>query len=567
MKQQQQQQRPRPLEEVLHDPSANWHEIRSAIRGQGGASACTNVAIMQALVNEKSWATAAVATAIVMKEEEEQQKQQQQKDQHEEEANDGCILDNSGDRGTGNNSGNSDEANEADNIIEVLTSPLPIANDSKGKESLSTENNETNNTRSFRRRRGRRGSGVGSSCRRRGTRRNSGNFLTKSFGKGSSASINIMDFGVVDTILDLSDSNRTGGDYYNFRESGDFSDDTSKSGFMGWRHHDDISLKSSFSHDRSKELDGSGRESIVLSEGDADDLKEDFSNLVDSSGFLDWRHSSKRRTSLRSSFVDGDDEEEGDGFLLDWHHSLRKRSSFIGTVDEVEDELSCSNNNNEWNIADYVGPDNSAHSSHYKPMNALTDKLKMFGSNRKIEVNQKDDINISDIKDALLNVRKDYFENDNREQDPSAASRRSTICGAPNTTNQVNLEETTKTSRTRRQTVIGNVALLGAMLNVAKSDAKNNSEIQEDNYLDCSTDATVSKKKAPNLQRKTIIGGIAPFVGMRKDQVEKTADIPTHDDRKAIRISREDGNVDIERECRKLYGLYGDLDCFGSNSG
>lgn len=57
---------------------------------------------MQALVNEKSWATAAVATAIVMKEEQQQQ-QKQQTDQHDEEnndneeASDGCILDNSGD--------------------------------------------------------------------------------------------------------------------------------------------------------------------------------------------------------------------------------------------------------------------------------------------------------------------------------------------------------------------------------------------------------------------------------------------------------------------------------------
>ncbi|KAK1748679.1 hypothetical protein QTG54_000618 [Skeletonema marinoi] len=64
-----------------------------------------------------------------------------------------------------------------------------------------------------------------------------------------------MDFGVIDTILDLSDSNRTGSD--NLRESGDFSDDISKSGFMGWKHHDDLSVRSSFTHDRSIQLDGS----------------------------------------------------------------------------------------------------------------------------------------------------------------------------------------------------------------------------------------------------------------------------------------------------------------------
>ena len=524
---------PRPLEEVLRDPSANWHEIRSAIKGQRGASACTNVAIMQALVNEKSWATAAVATAIVMKEEQQQQKQKQQADQNYEENNeneedsDGRILDNSGYLESGNSGGTNEEAA---NIIEVLTARLPTSNNST--DTLSTEN-ETNNTRSLRRRRGRRrGSGVGTSFRgsgrRRGTRRNSG--------KASFASINMMDFGVTETALNLSDSNESGSDNSNLKGSGDFSDEVSKSGFMGWKHYDDISVRSSYTHDKSSELDGSDKVSIVLSDGDADDLKEDFSSLVDSSGFLDW------------------------------HHSIRKRSSFIGTVDEAEDELYGSID--EWNIADYDGPENSAHSSNYKPMSALTDRLdrlKMFGSTRKVEVDPEDDISISDIKEALLNVRKEV-ENDNMEQE-QPTSRRPTICGVPNPANLLNLEATTKKTRTRRQTVIGSVAMLGAMLNGAKSDTKNNGEIQEeDNYLDCSSGSTVPRKKALDRRRKTIMDGIAPFVGMSKDQVEKAADTPIHDDRAAIRISREDGNVDIERECRKLYsnGLYGDLDCFSS---
>ena len=98
----------------------------------------------------------------------------------------------------------------------------------------------------------------------------------------------MMDFGVSESTLNSSGSNFSGSDN-NLKESGDFSDDVSKSGFMGWRHHDE-SLRSSFTHDKSSELDGSDKESIALSEGDADDLREDFSNLVDSSGFLDWRH-------------------------------------------------------------------------------------------------------------------------------------------------------------------------------------------------------------------------------------------------------------------------------------
>jgi len=550
-----QQQLPqRPLEEVLRDPSANWHEIRSAIKGQRGTSVCTNVAIMQALANERSWATAAVATAIVMKEE---QKQVEQKDEEITlEANDCGDLENSGDLEYSvdhlENSGGTiyDE-------IEVLTSPLPIANDIE--ESLSTEN-ETDIKRSFRRSRGRRGSGIGTSFRRSGRRR--GTRRRSSF-KASSASVNIMDFGVIDTILDLSDSNRTGSD--NLRESGDFSDDISKSGFMGWKHHDDLSVRSSFTLDRSIQLDGSDRDSIILSEGDIDDLKASYSNLVDSSGFLDWRHSSKRRTSSRSSTGD---EDEGAGFL-DWRHSMRRRpslrKSFIDTVDEVDDELSCSNNET-WNIEDYDGPDNFVHSSDYKPMSALTDRLKRFSSTRKVEVDRKEDITISDIKEALLAVRK--VESGNTEQEQSTTSRRPTSSGVLDTATQTNHEVPTRKNRTRRQTVIGNVAMFGAMLKpVSKSNTKNNYESQEGNHLDSSIDGNESKKKAPNQRRKTIMEGISPFVGMRKDPVEKTADTPTHDDRKAIRISREDGNVDIERECSKLYGLQGDLDCFSSHSG
>lgn len=554
------QQQVRPLEEVLQDPSANWDEIRSAIKGQ--APACTNVAIMQALANEKSWATAAVATAIVMKEE---QQQKQQKDECDEEnndnekANDGCVLDNSSDLlGNSDNSGDTNE--EADNVIEVLTARLPAANDST--DTLSSEN-ETNNKRSFRRRRGRRrGSGVGTSFRgsgrRRANRRNSGNLSV-------AASINMMDFGFIENVLDLSESNKSGSDHNNLRGSGDFSE-VSKSGFMGWKHQDDMSLGSSYTHDKSSEQDGSDKVSIVLSEGDADDLKEDFSNFVDSSGFLDWRHSAKRRASSRSSFGD-DEDDEVEGFL-DWQHSIRRRSSFIDTVDEVEDELSDSID--EWNIEDYDGdPEKSAHTltSNYKHMSALSDRLdrlKMFGSTfGKHEVDPKDDITISDIKEALLNVRKEVG-NDNKEQEQST-SRRPTICGVPNPANLLHLEATTKKTQTRRQTVIGSVA---SMLNVAKSETKNDGEIQEDNYLDSSSGSTSKRKKALDRRRRTIMDGIAPFVGMRKDQEEKVADIPTHDGRAAIRISREDGNVDIERECRKLYsyGLYSDLDCVSSEN-
>ena len=56
--------------------------------------------------------------------------------------------------------------------------------------------------------------------------------------------------------------------------------------------------------------------------------------------------------------------------------------------------------------------------------------------------------------------------------------------------------------------------MLGAMLNVAKSDTKNNGENQEDNYLEGSSESTVSKKKPTALERrrKTIMDGIAPFL-------------------------------------------------------
>ena len=523
----------RPLEEVLRDPSANWDEIRCAIKGQG--SGCTNVAIMQALANEQSWANATVATAIVMKEEEKQQ-QQQKVNRNDEESN-------NLEAGESADLEHCEEVHEngdtVEDKVEVVSTPLPIDDDLK--ESLTSIENDANNIKSsFRRRgRGRRGSSgpVTSSRRtgrRRGSRRNSGSILAKTSFKESSASINIMDFGVVEGI-DSSDSN-------NFNESST-SDNMSKSGFMGWKHHDDISVRSSYTHDRSFQRDGSDEDSIILSEGDVDELKESFSSLVDSSGFLDWRHSVRRRSS-------GDDDGEGEVFF-DWSHSFkrRSRSSLIDTVDEV-DELSCKNK--EWNIDDYDAPDNGLHTSNHTPMSALTNRLKLFGSTRRVEIDRQEDIAISEIQQALLNVRK--VESNNTEQERST-SRRTTICGDPDTSNQANNSEgMTKSKRTRRKTVIGNVAMLGAMFPVPISNTKSNDESLEDNQLGTLSDANEPKKKAPHRRRTTIMDGISPFVGIRKDQTEKTADFPTHDDRKAIWISREDGNVDIERECRKLYG-------------
>ena len=512
----------RPLEEVLRDPSANWDEIRCAIKGQG--SGCTNVAIMQALANEQSWANATVATAIVMKEEEEGKQQQQQKvNQNDEESN---------------NLEAGESANKVEDKVEVVSTPLPIDHDLK--ESLTSIENDANNSKSSFRRSGRgcRGSSgpVTSSRRtgrRRGSRRNSGSILAKTSFKELSASINIMDFGVVEGIVDSSDSNN------NFNESST-SDNMSKSGFMGWKHHDDISVRSSYSHDRSFQRDGSDEDSINLSESDVDDLKQSFSSLVDSSGFLDWRHSVRRRSS-------GDDEGE---VFFDWSHSFkrRSRSSLIDTVDEV-DELSCKNK--EWNIDDYDAPDNGLHTSNHTPMSALTNRLKLFGSTRRVEIRQED-IAISEIQQALLSVRK--VESKNVEQERSTF-RRTTSCGDPDTANQATTSDgMAKTKRTRRKTVIGNVAMLGAMFPVPISNTKSNDESLEDKQLGTLSDANEPKKKAPHRRRTTIMDGISPFVGIRKDQAEKTADFPTHDDRKAIWISREDGNVDIVRECRKLYG-------------
>jgi hypothetical protein len=499
---QQQQVPQRPLEEVLRDPSAGWGEIRSAIRGQGATSACTNVAIMQALANERTWAAAAVATAIVLKERQEQVLVDQN-----DEDNDMQSIENCGDEAASEN--------------EVVISDLPSTTSDFPKESHHLTEVDIDNITTSTRSRGHRGgpgSSFGRSGRRRSTRRNSGSFLIMSSFKASSASINIMDFGVNECILDLSDSNRTGDN--NLRGS-EFSDDISNSGFMGWKHKDDRSVKSSFTLDKSIQLDGSDKDSVILSDGDLDDLKESLSNLVDSSGFLDWRH------------------------------SVRRRSSCINTVDEDEDELSC-NNRATWNIEDYDGTDNYKRSSS-DYMSVLTHRLKRFGPVHRTGVDRKDDITIDDIKQALLNIRSD--ESGDRKQNKPEFRRPPAICGVPpgealaGAVTKTNHVVTQKTNRTRRQTIIGNAPFLGAMLNVGKS---NNGENLEDNHLDSPTNANESKKNAPT-RRRSIMDGVSPFVGKKKDQVEKAADTPSHDDREAIWISRKDGNVDIEKECRKLY--------------
>ena len=531
----------RTLEEVLRDPSADWEEIRSAIKGQRGSSACTNVAIMQALANKQSWAAAAVATAIVMKEE-----QQQDDEERKLETND-----NGGDFGNGSSSG-SISNHEAGNEIEVLTTPMPLVNGLK-KSLVSKEIGSNNLKGSFRMSRRRRGSATSSflrrSGRRRGSRRNSGSFLRRE----SEASINIMDFGVIETILDLSDSNRSSDQA--FRGSGDYSDDVSNSGFMGWKHHDDISVKSSFTLDKSIQRGGSDdndSSSIILSEGDVDELRSSssLSSLVDSSGFLDWRHSSKRH----SSFIEAVDEDGVDsaGFL-NWSQSSKMHCRHIHTVDEVADEESCSKNET-WNIADYDGTDNDKRSCDQTRMSALTNRLRRLGSAHKTGIDQKEDITIGDIKEALLNVRK--AECSDKEEE--SALRRRTNGGFPGAVSQSYEEESRQRTFYRRKTVIGNVNLIGTVLNYKPM---RNGVGREENRLD--GPANESKNKTES-RRKAIMEGISPFVGKRRDQVGSDSDrSPNQDDRKAIWISRKDGNIDIEKERRKLYG---DLDSFSTHS-
>lgn len=490
-------QQSRSLEEVLSDPSADWHEIRSCIKAQG--SVCTtNAAIMVALSDKRSWATAAVATAIVLKDEHQEHAVHHQ--QHEGSSSDVCCNNYVG--------GCEDDietfANREDEII-TSSSDLPT------NEIIPDECENNNGVRRSFRRRSRTGgltSSIRRSGRRRGSRRNSGSFLSRA----SFNSINLMDFGVTEQTLDLSDSNRTGAMDKSLRDSG--SDYLSNS-FLGW-NHDDRSVTSLFTHDRSIQLeDGS-----IRSEGDLDEFRDSLSNLVDSDGFLDWNHSQRRRSSL------------------------------IEVVDEGEDETSC---NETWNIEDYDGPDtNNTQSSDFgSTLSSLTKKFKRFGGvgpiHKSSSVDPKEEITTEDIKKALLGVRNG---SEHTGQTHQPRMRRSTIeYEAPVHREEISNHKPRKKNPNRRQTIIGNVArpLLG--LDVGNS----NTERQDKNHLDSHTNTDCPAKKASNNRRASIIEGISPFSRMKKDQNEEATDTSTRDDREAIWINRNDGGYNIEKECRKLY--------------
>jgi len=257
-------QQSRSLEEVLSDPSADWHEIRSCIKAQGTVPRTLQSWLLLVINGVGRWATAAVATAIVLKDE--QQEQDVHHQQHEESSSEDCCNNDVGgcedDIGT--------FANRGDEII-TSSSDLPT------NEIIPDECENNNGVRRPFRRRSRTGglqSSIRRSGRRRGSRRNSGSFLSRA----SFNSINLMDFGVTEQTLDLSDSNRTGTMDKNLRDSG--------SGFMGW-NHDDRSVTSLFTHDISIQLEEAEEDYSIRSEGDLDEFRDSLSNLVDSDGFLD----------------------------------------------------------------------------------------------------------------------------------------------------------------------------------------------------------------------------------------------------------------------------------------
>ena len=487
----------RSLAEVLSDPSADWDEIRSCIKAQGSGT-ITNAAIMVALSDKRSWATAAVATAIVLKDEQQEQVHHQL---HEEGSSEVCC-----DNDVGGCEG--DIETSANREDEIISSDLPT------NEIIPDECENNNGVRRSFRRRSRAGgltSSIRRSGRRRGSRRNSGSFLSRA----SFNSINLMDFGVTEQTLDLSDSNRSGTMDKSLRDSGS---DYLSSSFMGW-NHDDRSVTSLFTHDISIQLEEAEEDDSIRSEGDLDEFRDSLSNLVDSDGFLDWNHSQRRRSSL------------------------------IEVVDEGEDETSC---NETWNIDDYDGPDNTQSSDFGSTLSSLTKKFKRFGGGGPgvVEVGQSKEtiITTEDIKKALLGVRNG---SEYTGQTLQPRLRRSTIeYEAPVHREEVSNNKPMKKNPNRRQTIIGNVVpppLLG--LDVGNS----NTERQDNTHLDSHTNTDCSAKKASNNRRGSIIEGISPFSRMKKDQNEEVTDTSARDDREAIWINRKDGGYDIEKLCRELY--------------
>eukprot|EP00581_Thalassiosira_minuscula_P005803 CAMPEP_0183745574 /NCGR_PEP_ID=MMETSP0737-20130205/66316_1 /TAXON_ID=385413 /ORGANISM="Thalassiosira miniscula, Strain CCMP1093" /LENGTH=598 /DNA_ID=CAMNT_0025981249 /DNA_START=107 /DNA_END=1903 /DNA_ORIENTATION=- len=557
---QHQLQQQRPLEDVLRDPNASWGEIREAMKSSRG---CTNVAIMGAIAKGRGVALVSDGDSDVNRKKFTFSDAVTVSDRDVAPPSSLVIDVDSAKEATEADDGGQTTLSEekktagevvVDTVVIPLTDGLPK---SEAKEDVTNSRNRRPSRRSSRRSSFR---GSKTSSRRASWRRPSSNGSNDNFFEGS---VNMMDFGVDNNILmkSLKESASDSGSLNQMSSmAGGLCDhsESSDCGFLGW-NHDDSSQRSS--------------------------MHSNYSDFVDSSGFLDWDRTKKKTEEAESpgsfspiqvrSIVNGFSAETNRR-PIDTSKKSFKDSFSLGKIENVPEE--------QWHIEDYEDPRDNIVDTKKRWGGFFGNNFQLrrnsSGAEKLSETNQAqerkpEEINMDKVKEALFKVAN--FAEQSCRSAPS--SRRASAENLKEDCTEAS--KTRKPRRRRRQTIMGMPCFLGGGGGEAERDIDNN---HPDPKSGKTPDSSENKRPAhrshlhilttddshrpsqrslnhtvdgnsPPAGRHTIISGL-PLFPQSEKAPEKNMwndDALRQSCREAIWINPTDGNFDIVKERRKLY--------------
>ena len=559
---QQQQHPPRQLEDVLQDPNANWNEIREAMKSSRG---CTNAAIMGAIASGQG--AAIVPTNSIDDDVSNAEKNTADADEQ--------VVDEQSVHVTFEASAS--DPTETNEEIHQTTIPLKDC-DNDTKEDVT---NSLNRRPARRRRLQRRGSHR-NSARRLG--RSSASMRSQSSGGSnggslrlnineSMASINIMDFGV--------DNNNFNNDdilMQTLRERGGSFD---KDVFDSIRRRNSIDEDSYFS-DSCGFLDWNHDDESIDLNGLSQSIMSSYSDLVDSSGFLDWGRKGSQASEEPSTaipptcnVVSGLSNEIGqrqDSSKRQVSGNRRnpgnRRDSLRSSI--VKSFINRNNGEEEWNIEDYENPDDNIECTRRQIFftNPFQRKSSMDQQPPPVvstDSGDQEGIQMDDIKQALMKVAKRSSGTEFASSamcNSAPGSKRTSFSDELTLQRQKSGKDSTtakdikpKPQRGSRRATIMGIAPPDFLSGLREEAKKARDE--KDNF-DSSIDAgwklpthnpliSFEKKKArpkrASLDETSSKGNI-----WNEGNIDSKEDL-----REAIWINRKDGDVDIDKERRKLY--------------
>eukprot|EP00970_Alexandrium_tamarense_P003417 scaffold530_cov193-Alexandrium_tamarense.AAC.45 len=600
----------RQLEDILQDPNADWSEIRQAMKAQGRA-VCTNAALMRTIAagraagvtaavvnggNEPSPTSSSAAGMVVPSTAVENDVSNDNND-------DGTpvvvVVSNDLSR-NGSVVTKQEEADENDaewkgGAIETFQVPLnkSATNGVAHSQQHPSDGNADTTSDNAQLRR----SSLPMS-RRRSSR--------AAVRRASNASVDLMDFGVDhDCELDKSTKSVDSGMLSSLSNYSSHGSD----GFMGWR-------RGSGDDDEEVDVGNTTKQVRRRSSHSSSNLSHlvDEAGFLDWTASIKSKDSSRVSSSLDAEIIvdlimeNGLNDDKGGG-----SSSGEKEDKSSGRIGQSELKESLTK---QWKIEDYENPDDNlpAGRDNNFPMNPLNffkrrsdgqqkgginsnlDKQEPFWqriyvpSSKSIPTQEMsnnmqriDAVQMEDIKKALLNVSKSSLDEKGDDGSQPAIRRRSTVDGdTPASASHVKkVEAKAKPGFTRRQTIFGVPPFLGGGRGAnSTSDGKSGPSDEDEEAIAKSSDSTLKAAKSKGVsRRKTLIGrALAASRGRDDDSIflddesieaEREQQqqhsnsssnnnnmnfyVTNSDNREAIWINRKDGDVDIEKECRKLY--------------